>query len=184
MNSLHQSAAKVSVPLLALLLAGLYVSTLIAQNQPPINQPATNEAPADGPPAEEEEQVEVVIPDTGGVLRRQLNLIIPSDRTPADGAVPHRSALGPAPAGRAEPVQSNPFAGRVVLLETFDRVYPPYENVQIQSFAGHSFFVIDGVENDQPAYQMWLAVGSVQSVRLFDRMRDAEQFLRSGRVGR
>lgn len=180
---------KLPLPLVALLLGGLYGSTLVAQNQPPIsespvNEPPSSEAPAAEPPAETEDQVEVVIPDAGGVLRRRLDLIIPTDRAPADGVPSDSSSLGRATSGRTEPAPANPFAGKVVLLQTFDTVYPPYEDVQIQTVAGHSFFVIDGVENGQPSYQLWLAVGSVQSVRLFDGVRDAEQFLRSGRVGR
>lgn len=189
---------KLPLPLAALLLAllpgGLYVSTLVAQNQSPIVEAAPGEPPASDAPADEasagtDEQVEVVIPDTGGALRRQLDLLLPSDRTPVDGvpasrSLPGRSRSEYIPSARAEPVPANPFAGKVVLLETFDTVYPPYEDVQIQTFAGHSFFVVDGIENGQPTYQLWLAVGSVQSVRLFDRMRDAEQFLRTGRVGR
>lgn len=185
---------KLPLPLVALLLGGLYVSTLVAQNQPPTretrpSEPPASEAAADEDSAGTDEQVEVVIPDTGGVLRRQLDLILPSDRAPVDDVpsgrtLPGGTQLGNLPSVRAEPVPANPFAGKVVLLETFDTVYPPYENVEIQTFAGHSFFVIDGIENDQPTYQLWLAVGSVQSVRLFDRMREAEQFLRTGRVGR
>lgn len=137
-----------ALPLAGFLFAGLYVSTLVAQNQPP---------------DETEEQVEVVIPDTGAI-RRQLDLIAPSE--------------GP------DPLSISPFAGKVVLLETSDGPYPPYEGVEIQNVAGHSFFVIEGADEGQAAFQLWLAVDKVQSIRIFNRMRDAEQFLGGGGTGR
>lgn len=142
------SSAKLALPLAGLLLAGLYVSVSGAQDQPP----------TDG-----DERVEVVIPDTG-VVRRQLDLIAPSE--------------GP------DPVQLSPFAGKVVVLETADSLHPPYEGVEIQRVAGHHFFVIEGADEGQTAHQFWLAVDKVQSIRVFNRTRDAEQFLRAASVGR
>lgn len=130
--------------LVGLLLAGLGVSTLLAQNQ----------TPADG-----EDQVEVVIPDTG-VIRRQLDLIAPPEDT--------------------NPVQRNPFAGKVVLFEA-DVMYQPYENVEIQNVAGHEFFVVEGGDENAGGFQYWLPVEKVQSIRVFNRMRDAHQFLQQGR---
>lgn len=140
-------SAKLALPLAGLLLAALYVSTLVAQNQPP---------------ALADEEVEAVIPDTG-VIRRQLDLIAPSE--------------GP------DPLRLSPFAGKVVLLET-DSLHPPYEGVQIESVAGHPFFVIEGADEGQVAHQLWVAVDEVRSLRVFNRMRDAEQFLRSTGAGR
>lgn len=61
---------------------------------------------------------------------------------------------------------------------------PPYEGVEIQNVAGHSFFVVEGADEGQAAFQLWLAVDKVQSIRIFNRLRDAEQFLGGGGTGR